>query len=151
MKTYQQFQQDLKEVAPAILAAPYAIPALTFAAGAAANLAKGYLEARKNKAQSSVDYGQGGETKPRTPNVQRPSGKTTAAKTQAQVAANDRKEEARRRAQEKAQQRIDDLIGSDAERKAAAQARANQPQIQQGLRRQATRDRMSQAADRLGL
>lgn len=148
MKTFSQFQQNLKEFAPALAPlAPYVLPAI----GAAAYGIKGYLEARKQgegKRSQPVDYGQGGETKSRTPNVQRPSGKTTAARTQAQVAADDRRAEARARAQEKVQQRIDDLIGSDNERKAAAQARANQPQIQKRL---SLRNRMNNAANNLGL
>ena len=74
MKTFQEFQKDLHEVAPALLAAPLAIPALTFAAGATANYLKGVYQARKQgeggRAQP-VDYGQGGTATPRTPNVQR--------------------------------------------------------------------------------
>ena len=150
MKTFQQFQQDLHEFVPALAPlAPYVLPAAAAALGAA-----GMYFARKQgegKRSQPVDYGQSGETTARTPNVQRPSAKTTAARTQAQVARDDRRAAARERAAANTQQKIDNLIGSDAERKAAAQARANQPQIQQGLRRQATRDRMSQAADKLGL
>ena len=147
MKTFQQFQQDLQEFAPAL--APYVLPAAAAALGAA-----GMYFAKKQgegKRSQPVDYGQGGETTPRTPNVQRPSAKTTAARTQAQVAADDRRAAAKERAEAKAKERIDNLIGSDEERAAAAKARAAQPQIQQQLRRQATRDRMSQAADKLGL
>ena len=150
MKTFQQFQQDLQEFAPALAPlAPYVLPAAAAALGAA-----GLYFARKQGqggCSQPVDYGQGGTATPRTPNVQRPSGKITAAENQRRQALEDRRAQARERAEAKAQQRIDDLIGSDAERKAAAQARANQPQIQQGLRRQATRDRMNQAANRLGL
>ena len=145
MKTFQQFQQDLQEAIPlAIPAAGIALPVI----GGAVKLAQGYLQAKKQgegRRSQPVDYGQGGESTPRTPNVQRPSPKLTAAETQRRQAAADR------RARANTQQRIDDLIGSDAERAAAAKARANQPQIQQQLRRQATRNRMSQAADRLGL
>ena len=151
MKTFQQFQQDLQEAIPlAIPAAGLALPMI----GGAVKLAQGYLQARKQgegRRSQPVDYGQGGETTPRTANVQRPSAKTTAARTQAQVARDDRRAEAQRRAQEKAEQGIEQLIGSDEERKAAAQARAAQPQIQQQLRRQATVKRMAQAADKLGL
>ena len=151
MKTFQQFQQDLQEAIPlAIPAAGIALPVI----GGAVKLAQGYLQAKKQgegRRSQPVDYGQGGESTPRTPNVQRPSPKLTAAETQRRQAAADRRAEARERARTNTQQRIDDLIGSDAERAAAAKARANQPQIQQQLRRQATRNRMSQAADRLGL
>jgi len=151
VKTFQQFQQDLQEAIPlAIPAAGLALPMI----GGAVKLAQGYLQARKqNEGRRSqpVDYGQGGETTPRTANVQRPSAKTTAARTQAQVAADDRRAAAKERAEAKAKQKIDNLIGSDEERRAAAQARAAQPQIQQQLRRQATVKRMAQAADKLGL
>lgn len=151
MKTFQQFQQDLQEAIPlAIPAAGIALPVI----GGAVKLAQGYLQAKKQgegRRSQPVDYGQGGESTPRTPNVQRPSPKLTAAETQRRQAAADRRAAARERARTNTQQRIDDLIGSDAERAAAAKARANQPQIQQQLRRQATRNRMSQAADRLGL
>lgn len=147
MKTFQQFQQDLQEFAPALAPlAPYVLPAV----GAAVYGMKGYLEARKQGQggrSQPVDYGQGGTATPRTPNVQRPSGRTTAARTQAQVARDDRKAEARRRAEEKAKAGIDNLIGSDAARAEAARARANQPQIQRDLRRQATVRRMAQGAE----
>lgn len=149
MKTFQQFQQDLKEFAPALLA-PYVLPAAAAALGAAGLIHQARKQGEGKRSQP-VDYGQGGTATPRTPNVQRPSAKITAAENQRRQALEDRRAQARERADAKAQQRIDDLIGSDAERKAAAQARANQPQIQQGLRRQATRNRMNQAADRLGL
>ena len=151
MKTFQQFQQDLQEAIPlALPAAGLALPMI----GGAVKLAQGYLQARKQgegRRSQPVDYGQGGETTPRTANVQRPSAKTTAARTQAQVAADDRRAAAKERAEAKAKQKIDNLIGSDEERRAAAQARAAQPQIQQQLRRQATVKRMAQAADKLGL
>jgi Spy/CpxP family protein refolding chaperone len=149
VKTFQQFQQDLKEFAPALLA-PYVLPAAAAALGAAGLIHQARKQGEGKRSQP-VDYGQGGTATPRTPNVQRPSAKITAAENQRRQALEDRRAQARERADAKAQQRIDDLIGSDAERKAAAQARANQPQIQQGLRRQATRNRMNQAADRLGL
>lgn len=146
MKTFQQFQQDLQEFAPALAPlAPYVLPATAAALGAA-----GLYFAKKQgegKRSQPVDYGQGGTATPRTPNVQRPSGKITSAENQRRQALQDRRDQARERAAAKAQQRIDDLIGSDAERAAAARARANQPQIQQGLRRQATARRMAQGAE----
>ena len=145
MKTFQQFQQDLKEFAPALLA-PYVLPAAAAALGAAGLIHQAKRQGEGGRSQP-VDYGQGGTATPRTPNVQRPSGKITSAENQRRQALQDRRDQARERAAAKAQQRIDDLIGSDAERAAAARARANQPQIQQGLRRQATIRRMSQGAE----
>ena len=152
MKTFQEFQKDLNEVAPALLAAPLVLPALTFAAGATANYMKGVYQARKQgegKRSQPVDYGQGGTAKPRTPNVQR--GRLSSNDAYNRQKKEERKAEAQRRAREKAEQGIDELIGSDAERKAAAQARANQPQIQKELRRQAMRERMRKAAEQQGL
>ena len=150
MKTFQQFQQDLQEFAPALAPlAPYVLPAAAAALGAA-----GMYFAKKQgegKRSQPVDYGQGGTATPRTPNVQRPSGKTTAARTQAQVARDDRRAEAQARSQEKVQQRIDDLIGSDAERAAAAQARANPEAQRAAALKRTVSDRMNKAANRLGL
>ena len=150
MKTFSRFQRDLQEAIPLAIGAGLALPMI----GAGVKLVKGYLQAKKQGEggrSQPVDYGQGGESTPRTPNVQRPSAKTTAAKTQAQVARDDRRAEAQARREERAQQGIDDLIGTSAERAEAARARANQPQIQRQLRQQSMRDRMSQAADKLGL
>ncbi len=122
MKTYKQFQEAVA------LAAPLLAPAAaTFVAGAAANV----LKATSRK-----------------PAVQRPSGKITAAEKQKRQAQQDRRAAAAERNRERAEQGIDALLGSDAERKAAAQARANQPQIQKELRRKATRERMRKAAER---
>ena len=122
MKTFQEFNEAVA------LAAPLLAPAAaTFVAGAAANI----LKATSRK-----------------PAVQRPSGKITAAEKQKRQAQQDRRAAAAERNRERAEQGIDELIGSDAERKAAAQARANQPQIQKELRRKAMRERMRKAAER---
>lgn len=152
MKTFQQFQQDLQEFAPALAPlAPYVLPAV----GAAVYGMKGYLEARKQGQggrSQPVDYGQGGEgSKPRTQSTVRPAGPKADYKARLRAQQQARREEVRANREERAQQGIEQILGTDAERAAAARARANQPQIQQGLRRQATRDRMSQAADKLGL
>ena len=128
MKTFKEFNEA------AVLAAPLLAPAAaTFVAGAAANI----LKATSRK-----------------PAVQRPSGKITAAEKQKRQAREDRRAQAadrRREREAEASKKIDDLIGSDVERKAAAEARANQPQIQRDLRRQAMRERMRKAAEQQGL
>ena len=125
MKTYKQFQEAVA------LAAPLLAPAAaTFVAGAAANV----LKATSRK-----------------PAVQRPSGKITAAEKQKRQAREDRRAQAADRARERAEQGIDALLGTDAERKAAAEARANQRTIQRDLRRKATRERMQRAAERNNL
>jgi len=150
VKTFQQFQQDLHEFVPALAPlAPYVLPAAAAALGAA-----GMYFARKQgegKRSQPVDYGQSGETRPRTPNVQRPSAKLTAAELQKRQAAADRKAAARERVAANTQQKIDDLIGSDAERAAAARARANPEAQRAAALRRTVSDRMNQAADRLGL
>ena len=153
MKTFQEFQKDLNEVAPALLAAPLVLPALTFAAGATANYMKGVYQARKQGEggrSQPVDYGQGGSTQSRKPAVQR--GRLNANDAYNRQKKEERKAEAQRRAREKAEQGIDELIGSDAERKAAAEARArareNQPQVQQRLRKEAEAEKARQKENR---
>lgn len=131
MKTYKQFSESVALAIPAAARlAPYVLPAI----GAAANILKA----------------QGDTAKPRTPNVQRAPDMSPAARQKRQ-AQQDRRAEAAERNRERAEQGIDSLIGSDAERKAAAQARANQPQIQRQLRQQAMRERMRKAAESRGL
>lgn len=131
MKTYKQFSESVALAIPAAARlAPYVLPAI----GAAANILKA----------------QGDTAKPRTPNVQRAPDMSPAARQRRQ-AQQDRRAEAAERNRERAEQGIDSLIGSDAERKAAAQARANQPQIQRQLRQQAMRERMRKAAESRGL
>jgi hypothetical protein len=128
VKTFQEFNEAAALAIPAaVRLAPYVLPAI----GAAANLMKG--------------------AQPRTPNIQRPSPKITAAETQKRQAAADRKAAAKERAEAKAKEGIDSLIGSDAERAEAKKARESQPQIQRRLRQQAMRERMKKAAEAQGL
>lgn len=151
MKTFRQFQKDLQEAIPlALPAAGLALPII----GGAAKLAQSYMQARRQgqgARSQPVDYGQGGETKARTPNVQRPSGKVTAAEAQKRQAAADRRAEAQRRAEEKAKEGIDWLIGTDAERAAAAKARANPESQRSAALKRTVAQRMSKAADKLKL
>ena len=134
MKTFQEFQEAAALALP--LAAPIGKAALPIVAGGI-KLASDLMKADT--------------ARPRTPNVQRPSGKITAAEKQKRQAKEDRRAAAAERNRERAEQGIDALLGTDAERKAAAQARANQPQIQRDLRRRATRERMQRAAERNNL
>lgn len=169
MKTFQQFQQDLQEAIPlALPAAGLALPMI----GGAVKLAQGYLQARKQgegRRSQPVDYGQGGETTPRTANVQRPSPKLTAAELQRRQAAADRRAEAQARAREtgatgqgelgqKAQQVLDQQrqLAKDAEY--AKQRRENPELLKKEAqartreqRRADQRARMNAAANRLGL
>ena len=128
MKTFQEFNEAAALAIPvAARLAPYVLPAI----GAAANLMKG--------------------AQPRTPNVQRPSPKITAAEKQKRQAREDRRAAAAERNRERTEQGIDSLIGSDTERAEAKKARESQPQIQRRLRQQAMRKRMEDAAKAQGL
>jgi hypothetical protein len=147
VKTFQQFQQDLQEFAPALAPlAPYVLPAAAAALGAAGL----YFAKKQGQGGRSqpVDYGQGGEgSKPRSQSTVRPAGPRADYKARLKAQQQARRAEVEANREERAQQGIEQLLGTDAERKAAAQARANQPQIQQGLRRQATVRRMAQGAE----
>ena len=134
MKTFQEFQEAAALALP--LAAPIGKAALPIVAGGI-KLASDLMKADT--------------AKPRTPNVQRPSGKITAAEKQKRQAREDRRAAAAERNRERAEQGIDALLGTDAERREAAQARANQRTIQRDLRRRATRERMERAAERNNL
>ena len=144
MKTFQEFQENVairaigSKVLPAIMT--------TVGLGGLVNQARKQGEGRRSQ---PVDYGQGGSTQSRKPAVQR--GRLSSNDAYNRQKKEERKAEAQRRAREKAEQGIDELIGSDAERKAAAEARANQPQIQRDLRRRAMRERMRKAAEQQGL
>ena len=138
MKTYKQF---ISEAVPALLAAP----ALTKAVGAAmagTGLAGMVMKATKQGQggrSQPTDYGQGGTAKPRTKNVQRPTGKQPKASYRDRMRAKqkadrsserqqssdvkhgpsfekDAAEAARRREQnmKTPDQRLDDLVGKAA-------------------------------------
>jgi len=140
MKTFNQFQQDLQEAIP--LAAPFILPAAAAALGAAGMI---YQARKKQPPQPSPDYGQGGETaKPRTPNVQR--GRLDPNEVYRRRRAELNRQDAQARAQERAERNIDDLIGSDADRAAAARARE---QNRTRSRQQSTRRRMDQAGQNI--
>jgi len=140
MKTFNQFQLDLQEAIP--LAAPFILPAAAAALGAAGMI---YQARKKQPPQPSPDYGQGGETaKPRTPNVQR--GRLDPNEVYRRRRAELNRQDAQARAQERAERNIDDLIGSDADRAAAARAR-EQNRIRS--RQQSTRRRMGQAGQNI--
>ena len=134
MKTFQEFNEAAALALP--LAAPIGKAALPIVAGGI-KLASDLMKADT--------------ARPRTPNVQRPSGKITAAEKQKRQAKEDRRAAAAERNRERAEQGIDALLGTDAERREAAQARANQRTIQRDLRRRATRERMQRAAERNNL
>ena len=141
MKTYKQF------VAEVVALAPLAIPVgKAIGAGLAATGLTGMImQARKQgegKRSQPVDYGQGGTATP-GPGVstRRKHRKDTNAQRQSDQAREDRRAEARRRAKERkeaeqrdVEQKIDDLIGSEADRKYAKQKRK-----ERGIEEQTTR------------
>ena len=104
MKSYARFKKDLTEAVP--LAAPLLAPLVPkILGGAAAAVGLGGMIHQATKQgqggrSQPADYGQGGTAKPRGKSVQRPSGKVPAAELQRRQAIEDRKAEARRRAQE---------------------------------------------------
>ena len=137
MKSYDRFKKDLTEAVP--LAAPLLAPLVPkIVGGAAAAVGLGGMIHQATKQgqggrSQPADYGQGGTAKPRGKNVQRPSGKMSDAELQRRQALEDRKSEAKLRAQERrdaeqrdVEQKIDDLIGSQADRRYAKQRRAEE-------------------------
>ena len=137
MKSYDRVKKDLTEAVP--LAAPLLAPLVPkIVGGAAAAVGLGGMIHQATKQgqggrSQPADYGQGGTAKPRGKNVQRPSGKMSDAELQRRQALEDRKSEAKLRAQERrdaeqrdVEQKIDDLIGSQADRRYAKQRRAEE-------------------------
>ena len=147
MKTYKQFvegcgcahkkkkkTENVAEVA--LLAAPLAIPVgKAIGAGLAATGLTGMIMQARRQGEGGrsqpVDYGQGGTATPGPGrSTQRTHRKDRSAQRQADQAREDRRAEARRRAQERkeaeqreVEQKIDDLIGSEADRRYAKQKR----------------------------
>ena len=148
MKTFQEFQENAALLRA--VGSGKVLPAVMTGIGAVGTI----LQARKQgegKRSQPVDYGQGEGSKPRPQATVRPAGPKADYKARLRAQQQARRAEVEANRQERAQQGIDQILGTDAERKAAAAARANQPQIQQQLRRRNQRARMSQAADKLGL
>jgi len=131
VKTFQEFQE-------AALVLPLAAP-----------IGKAALPIIVGGIKLVSDLMKADTAKPRTPNVQR--GRLNPNDAYNRQKKEERKAEAQRRAREKAEQGIDELIGTDTARREASAARANQPQIQRDLRRQAMRERMRKAAEQQGL
>ena len=104
MKSYARFKKDLAEVAPALAApllaplVPKIIAGTAMAVGLGGMINQATKQGQGGRSQP-VDYGQGGTAKPRGKSVQRPSGKMSAAELQRRQAIQDRKDEAKLRAQ----------------------------------------------------
>jgi len=143
MKTFNQFQQDLQEAIPALAPlAPYVLPAAAAALGAAGMI---YQARKRQPPTPPSDFGQG-ETTPRKPAVQRPSGKITAAQAQQRQARLDRKADVQADQEAAAKRGIERLLGSDKDRADAARARE---QNRTRSRQQSTRRRMDQAGQNI--
>ena len=114
MKTYKEFKEA------AILAAPLA----PLVVGAGVKVLDYIMKARKQgegRRSQPVDYGQGGTATPRGKSVQR--GRLNPNDAYNRAKREERKQEAQRRARERAEQGIDELIGSEEERRYAKQKR----------------------------
>ena len=126
MKTYKEF---MSEAAP-LLAAPLVAPLVV---GAGVKALDYVMKARKQgegRRSQPVDYGQGGTATPRGKNVQR--GRLNANDAYNRAKREERKKEAQRRARERAEQGIDELIGSEEERRYAKQKRKERG-IEEGM------------------
>ena len=130
MKTYKEF---MSEAAP-LLAAPLIMKGVG-AGLAATGLTGMIMQARKQgegRRSQPVDYGQGGTATPRGKSVQR--GRLNPNDAYNRAKREERKQEAQRRARERAEQGIDELIGSEEERRYAKQKRK-----ERGIEEQTTR------------
>ena len=130
MKTYKEFKEA------AILAAPLA----PLVVGAGVKALDYIMKAKKQgegRRSQPVDYGQGGTATPRGKNVQR--GRLNANDAYNRAKREERKQEAQRRARERAEQGIDDLIGSEEERRYAKQKRKERGIEEQHVQEQTTR------------
>ena len=125
MKTYKQF---MSEAVPALLAAP----ALTKAVGAAmagTGLAGMVMKATKQGQggrSQPTDYGQGGTAKPRTKNLQRPTGKQPKASYRDRMRAQQKADRSSER-----QQNSDVKHGPSFEKDAAEAAKRREQNISQ--------------------
>ena len=123
MKTYKEFKEA------AILAAPLA----PLVVGAGVKALDYIMKAKKQgegRRSQPVDYGQGGTATPRGKSVQR--GRLNPNDAYNRAKREERKQEAQRRARERAEQGIDELIGSEEERRYAKQKRRERG-IEEGL------------------
>ena len=101
-----------------------AAPLAPLVVGAGVKALDYVLKARKQgegKRSQPVDYGQGGTATPRGKSVQR--GRLNSNDAYIRAKREERKKEAQRRARERAEQGIDELIGSEEDRRYAKQKR----------------------------
>ena len=125
MKTYKEFMAE----AMPLIAAPLA----PLVVGGGIKALDYVMKARKQgegRRSQPVDYGQGGTATPRGKSVQR--GRLNSNDAYIRAKREERKKEAQRRARERAEQGIDELIGSEEDRRYAKQKRRERG-IEEGL------------------
>ena len=148
MKSYARFKKDLTEAVP--LAAPLLAPLVPkILGGAAAAVGIGGMIHQATKQgqggrSQPTDYGQGGTAKPRTKNLQRPTGKQPKTSYRDQMRAKQRQERLEREKSVDSSTQRGPTAAKEAEK--AAEARANpQGQRQKALKRTIA-DRMARGA-----
>ena len=156
MKSYARFKKDLTEAVP--LAAPLLAPLVPkIVGGAAAAIGLGGMIHQATKQgqggrSQPADYGQGGTSKPRGKNVQRPTGKQPKASYRDRMRAQQRQKakESQPERQAALEKEIDreirDTMGTAADRAAAAAARANPATQRSAALKRTIADRMAKGA-----
>jgi len=152
MKTYKQF---MSEAVPALLAAPAltkAIGAGLAATGLTGMIMKATKQGQGGRSQPT-DYGQGGTAKPRTKNVQRPTGKQPKAsyrdrmRGQQRQRAKESQPERQAALEKEIDREIKSTMGTAADRAAAAAARANPATQRSAALKRTIADRMAKGAE----
>ena len=122
MKTYKQF---MSEAVPALLAAPAIMKAAPLVVGAGVKAAQSLMKATKQGQggrSQPTDYGQGGTAKPRTKNVQRPTGKQPKASYKDRLRAQQKADRLERQ-QSSGGSQIGPSAAKEAEKAAEARAK----------------------------
>ena len=152
MKTYKQF---MSEAVPALLAAPAIMKAAPFVVGAGVKAAQSLMKATKQGQggrSQPTDYGQGGTAKPRTKNLQRPTGKQPKAsyrdrmRGQQRQRAKESQPERQAALEKEIDREIKSTMGTAADRAAAAEARANPATQRSAALKRTIADRMAKGA-----
>ena len=151
MKTYKQF---MSEAVPALLAAPAitkAVGAGLAATGLTGMIMKATKQGQGGRSQPT-DYGQGGTAKPRTKNLQRPTGKQPKAsyrdrmRGQQRQRAKESQPERQAALEKEIDREIKSTMGTAADRAAAAAARANPATQRSAALKRTIADRMAKGA-----
>ena len=144
----------MSEAVPALLAAPAltkAIGAGLAATGLTGMIMKATKQGQGGRSQPT-DYGQGGTAKPRTKNVQRPTGKQPKAsyrdrmRGQQRQRAKESQPERQAALEKEIDREIKSTMGTAADRAAAAAARANPATQRSAALKRTIADRMAKGA-----